>query len=72
MNYTLPLQDMSLSDKLQTMEAIWADLSNQDSGYTPPLWHDEILKERKKRIENGDIGFTDWKVAKEEIRKRIS
>ena len=72
MNYTLPLQDMSLSDKLQTMEAIWEDLSNQDSGYAPPLWHNEILKERQKRIDSGDIGFTDWEVAKKEIRKRIS
>jgi len=72
MNYTLPLQEMSLSDKLQTMEAIWADLSNQGSGYAPPQWHNEILKERQKRIDSGDIGFTDWEVAKKEIRKRIS
>ena len=72
MNYTLPLQDMSLSDKLQAMEAIWTDLSKQDSGYTPPKWHNEILKERQKRIDSGDTGFTDWEVAKKEIRKRIS
>ena len=51
---------------------LWADLSNQDSGYTPPQWHNEILKERQKRIDSGDIGFTDWEVAKREIRKRIS
>jgi hypothetical protein len=63
---------MSLSDKLQAMEAIWADLSNQNSKYTPPQWHNEILKERQKRIDSGDIGFTDWVVAKKEIRKRIS
>jgi hypothetical protein len=72
MNYTLPLENMSLADKLQAMEDIWTDLSNQDSGYTPPQWHDEILKERQKRIDSGDISFTDWEVAKKEIRKRIS
>ena len=72
MNYTLPLREMSLSDKLQAMEAIWMDLSNQDSGYVPPQWHNEILKERQKRIDSGDISFTDWEVAKKEIRERIS
>ena len=72
MSYTLQLQEISLSDKLQTMEAIWADLSNRDSGYTPPNWHNEILKERQKRIDSGDIGFTDWEIAKKEIRERIS
>ena len=72
MQYNLPLQDMSLSDKLQVMETLWADLSKQKSGYTPPDWHGEILEERKKRVKNEDISFTDWEVAKEEIRTRIS
>ena len=63
---------MSVSDKLQTMEVFGADLSNRDFGYTPPEWHNEILKERQKRIDSGDIGFTDFEVAKKEMREIIS
>ena len=50
MNDTLPLKDMSVSDKLQTMEVFGADLSNRDFGYTPLEWHNEILKERKREL----------------------
>ncbi|MDA7916166.1 addiction module protein [Verrucomicrobia bacterium] len=39
MNVDLPLREMSLADKLRTMEALWADLSREDSGFTPPEWH---------------------------------
>lgn len=63
---------MSLSEKLQVMEEIWSDISAPASGYSPPDWHGDILKERKKRIDAGEIGFTDWETAKEDIKKRVS
>jgi len=72
MQYSLPLQEMSLSDKIRVMEDIWIDLSAKKSGYSPPEWHGDILKERKRRLESGEIGFTDWEVAKKEIRKRVT
>lgn len=50
MNDTLPLKDMSVSDKLQTMEVFGADLSNRDFGYTSLEWHNEILKEIRERV----------------------
>jgi len=72
MQATLPLQKMSLSDKVSLMEEIWNDLSSEKSGYSPPDWHGDILKIRKERIQAGEIGFTDWEKAKREIRDRVS
>jgi len=72
MQVSLPLKEMTLSDKIRIMEDLWVDLSKDDSGYEPPEWHGEILKERKKRIESGELKFTDWETAKKEIKDRVS
>jgi hypothetical protein len=72
MQLTLPLQEMTLSEKMMLLEDIWNDLAKEDSGYSPPSWHGGVLKIRKERIKAGEIGFTDWEVAKKEIRDRVS
>jgi hypothetical protein len=72
MHISLPLQDMTTTDKIRVMEDIWNDLSKDNSGYSPPEWHNEILKIRKERAESGDVGFTDWEIAKKEIRNKIA
>ncbi len=72
MSVTLPLQEMTLSEKIGLMEDIWSHLAREDSGYSPPEWHGNILKIREERIKSGEIGFTDWDIAKKEIRERIS
>ncbi len=72
MKVTLPLQEMTVSEKIEAMEAIWADLSKSDHGYTPPAWHEQVLEKRKRLAESGEVGFTDWETAKKEIKNRIS
>lgn len=71
MKVTLPLKEMSLSEKMGIMEEIWSDLAGEQA-YTPPDWHGRILEERTKLIESGAVGFTDWETAKEQIRNRVS
>ena len=72
MKVSLPLKEMTTSDKIRVMEEIWADLSEPDSGFVPPDWHRVILEERKKGILDGSQQFTDWEKAKKEIRDRVS
>lgn len=72
MEISLPLKEMTLADKLQVMEAIWADLSSDDSGYTPPEWHGAILEERQEHYAAGKISKSDWNEAKKRIRDSIS
>jgi len=68
----LPLDEMSLSEKIALMEDIWLNLSHEEAQFSPPDWHERVLAERKKRIESGEIGFTDWKTAKEEIQHLLN
>jgi len=66
MQISLPLDKMSVQEKISAMETLWRDLSRNDSGYESPLWHREVLECRE--AEGGK--FTDWEEAKREIRER--
>lgn len=72
MNIELPLKDMSLADKLRAMEDIWSDLSRESSGFSPPDWHGDVLRERHEKLATGEIGISDWSEAKKRIQKRVS
>ena len=71
MKISLPLKEMTLSEKIGVMEEVWSDLSAADSGYSPPEWHEDILAERLRLAEAGEVGFTDWEVAKKQISDRV-
>ncbi len=72
MQVSLPLKEMSLSDKLRMMEELWADLSAEGSGFEPPAWHGDILRERKALYDAGEMKVSDWEEAKARIRKTVS
>jgi hypothetical protein len=71
MSYSLPLHKMTIADKMEAMEQIWADFQHS-SQYEPPAWHGRILEERKRLAEAGEVAFTDWETAKSEIRESVS
>jgi hypothetical protein len=68
---TIQISQMSRTEKLQTMEAIWVDLSKDDASIESPVWHEEVLKETAARIASGQEKVTDWTTAKRELRKRF-
>ncbi|MFM7361965.1 MAG: addiction module protein [Cyanobium sp.] len=37
---------MSVDDKLQAMELLWADLCRNPEQVASPAWHDEVLRQR--------------------------
>ncbi len=47
------ISNMSIAERLQTMEAIWDSLTHEDTDIESPDWHNDVLTERKKAIENG-------------------
>jgi hypothetical protein len=69
MTATLRLNEMSLPEKLQLMEALWRDLSRGEETIESPEWHREVLEERERLIASGEARFIDWEQAKVEIRK---
>lgn len=65
------IAQMSREEKLQTMEALWADLSRNDAAVESPAWHEDVLKETKARVASGRERIADWEEAKQELRKRF-
>jgi hypothetical protein len=68
----LPLDRMTLEEKLLAMEALWDNLCRDESQIPVPDWHKQILDERERQIESGEARFVDWETGKARIRDRIS
>jgi len=64
----LPISDLSLAQKLDLMEALWADLSRDDRNLESPAWHKDVLEDRQKAFETGKIAASDWEEAKRGLR----
>jgi len=72
MSSTLPLDKMSISDKISTMELLWDDICRNVPEFTSPLWHGDILKKREKSLKQGKDEFEDWEKAKKDIWNAVS
>jgi putative addiction module component (TIGR02574 family) len=72
MPFTLPLDEMTVEEKLQAMEAIWASLSQNVDEIESPAWHGEVLRERQRQVDAGETAFIPWEEAKENLRRRAA
>jgi Putative addiction module component len=72
MSFNLPLKDMSLPEKLAAMESLWEDIARTPEAIESPVWHKDILDERRQRLAEGRSEFVDWETAKADIRNKIS
>lgn len=64
MNVTLPLPEMTRTEKLRAMEELWDDLCHSAEELPSPAWHGEVLAERAKRVEAGQAEFRPWEAVK--------
>jgi len=64
---TLPLAEMTIPDKISTMELLWEDLSNNAPDFSSPSWHGDLLKQRAADLKQGKDEFVDWKDAKRDL-----
>lgn len=71
MPINLPLDNMTLVDKLEAMEALWADLSRKPADLPSPGWHKDILDERRQLVAEGKLKFLDWDTAIADLRKEL-
>ena len=53
MSITLPLDKMSTIERIQTMEKLWDALCHEKNEIKSPPWHEDILINRKEKIESG-------------------
>lgn len=62
---------LSRKEKLRMMEALWADLSKDETSMESPAWHEGALSETRARYDAGQEKIMDWQDAKKELRKRF-
>ncbi|MCX5971247.1 MAG: addiction module protein [Coprothermobacterota bacterium] len=68
MEAALPLDQMTIDEKLRALERIWADLCRVEMAVPSPLWHRDVLQAREARLLNDQEQFTNWEEAKKRIR----
>ena len=71
MDPVLPLDRMTVEEKLRVMEVLWADLSRKADAFESPAWHAEVLRERDQRVSEGKETYLNWEDAKRELRDRL-
>lgn len=62
---SIPLDKMSLAEKLEAMEALWADLSRTPDDVPVPQWHRDVLKSRQE----SPATWLDWEQVKASLRE---
>ncbi len=64
--------EMSRDEKLRAMEALWADLSQDNARFESPGWHQNALQEAEDALKAGKTQFSDWAEAKKRIRRKAT
>jgi hypothetical protein len=67
----LPLEKMTMAEKLETMELLWADISKTPAELPSPSWHRDVLNERRRLVAEGKLKFLDWGKAIAELREEL-
>ena len=63
------IEKMSLDERLQTMELLWASLARTPDAVQSPDWHSEVLATRIAKIERGEAEFLSIPELKERLQK---
>ncbi|NEX20420.1 addiction module protein [Thiorhodococcus mannitoliphagus] len=66
MKPNLQLDQMTVEEKIQTMELLWDSLSQAPVDLETPDWHREILEERQRKVDAGEAVF----LSLEELKAR--
>ncbi len=69
MSIELPLDSMSVGEKVQLLEQVWDSLCRHSGDVRSPEWHAAVLSERQSQIENGIMPVSAWADAKERLQK---
>lgn len=71
MQAMLPLDKMTLSEKLSALEDIWDNLSHTQDTIPSPEWHADVLQAREQKIQEGKANFLDLDEAKRRVWDQI-
>ena len=61
------IQNMSTVERLAAMEALWDALCHEGQEPASPPWHNQVLQERRQKIESGAARF----LSLDEVERRL-
>ena len=62
------IDQLTRTEKLRMLEALWQDLSGDETALIPPGWHEDALKQAEQALASGQAEFIDWQSAKSILR----
>jgi len=65
------LAEMSLEQKLEAMELLWADLSATPDQVDSPAWHRDELGRRREQVRQDPDRFESWNGAIADLRAEL-
>lgn len=71
MSQTLPLDEMTIEEKLETMEELWGDLVRRAEHVPSPEWHKDVLTQRQQSVKDGTDRPIDWNDAKQKLKNGL-
>jgi putative addiction module component (TIGR02574 family) len=60
---------LSMAERLEAMEWLWASLSKDPAQVESPLWHGEILAAREAKVKAGEAQFLTIDQLKDRLRR---
>ncbi len=69
MSIDLPLDNMTVAEKVQLLEAVWDHLCREAGDVKSPEWHRDVLQERTRSLEMGKTSVSPWSDAKARLLK---
>ena len=70
MTVELPVEQMSVEEKLRAMDVLWENLCRDEKNIPVPQWHKDLLDERARLVSEGKATFENWEIVKKRIAKR--
>ncbi len=66
----LPLERMTVAEKMDVIDRIMADLSRNSSTVPIIEWHGDMLRQRAENLKNGSDNFISLEEAEARIREK--
>lgn len=51
------IEKMTAVERLEAMERLWDAMCHDETEPEPPAWHEDVLAQRRARIESGEAKF---------------
>lgn len=70
MRIDISLSDLIAAEKLELMERLRVDLSQNPRDVPSPAWHGVVLHERREAVRQGRTMFVAWEEARQRLLDR--